>query len=282
VVSLPDIKSLLSEFALQALVTAAGFILGFLAKSFIDFIRKRRPFYRIWRLDQDVTTYMVTGSIDLKALTGTQIFLAPTMAAGDIDAFVEIISSLRLLYPKARIERFFSEEFPERNMDENIVTIGGPKWNTVTRHLLRSSDSPLTFDGYFLVDEITGQRHETEEDETQIYVDYGLILRMRNPYDRKNNFVLLAGCDTFGVLAAAKCMSSLSSFGYATIKTIDRQLGRFFRKPHFGAIVRCDIIGAKVTNIELIALYEIGYDKDNKPQFHSKSVAHIQLPSASE
>ena len=259
----------LVSFVINLTIAIVIFILGILAHRAYDFIYNRIPYYKIWGFERKSEINVVTGNIRFETdASKSDSDYSALMASGDIDALVEVISSLKLIYPKAKIRRFFTEEYPERVIDENLITIGGPVWNTVTRRVLETIKSPLYFDKNLnLIDLISKQEYETTEKDGKPVKDYGIVLKIPNPYDKDNCLILIAGCDTYGVLAGSKCISYLTKKGHEFVHKISKSIGFLHIKKYFAAIVSADIVKEDVFSVKIIKFYQVHLKDDGNYLF---------------
>lgn len=212
----------------------------------------------IWGFYDAPRIYVVSGSIIGMSSARQAVLMGP-----DADAANESISTLRFLRPNTELIREYSPGHPEEQLRENAVSIGGPTNNIVTRRLMKTVWDRISFQddegSSRLVEKFSAATVAYEasyDDNDAIQTDYGLILKIPNPFDNSAEVLILAGCDTPGVLAAARSIS-LHPDGRRMTKTIRKRLGRFayFRKNYFVAIVRCDVIGNEVGKLDLVKFH---------------------------
>lgn len=122
-----------------------------------------------------------------------------------------------------------SRKFSESDLDSNIICIGGPNTNEATKKLFgRDIKFPYTFKGEkvkFEIAKADGKSwHSTEK------ADYGLIIRMRNPFSSKKWVLILAGLGPQGTVGAGYYFSE-------EIKTIAKDFGK---EEQFGIVVEVE------------------------------------------
>lgn len=207
----------------------------------------------IWRLRNPQFAFVLSGSIaDVSEDVRSVILAGP-----DADAASKIVATLGLLYPAARLRHAYSSGFPTEMYKETIICVGGPLHNRSTKQLL-SNFPTIRFDEFSLIAP-DNNIYETEYDDADVPIeDYGLIIRARNPYDEVHDVIILAGCDTYGVLAAALAISADPG-----AKRIRRQLARnlgfarFYKAVAFAAVVRCAVLENDVAKIELVHVWRL-------------------------
>lgn len=208
----------------------------------------------VWGFTSSTRLYVVSGSIENVAQqVRNAILMGP-----DADAANEAITTTRLLRPKMRISRIYSPSYPDEFLKEDIVSVGGPVNNAVTRKLMAFISDFVIFEGFVLKDRIAGHDYETVYEADKVHHDYGLILKLPNPSGFPTEILILAGCDTHGVLAAARAVS-LHPDGKTALKALRKRLGLFahFRRNYYMAIVGCKAVGNEVGNLELIDFHSL-------------------------
>ena len=95
-------------------------------------------------------------------------------------------------------------------INSNLVLLGGPIHNHITRRVLPALNAPFQFDDHTLVNTQDGQRWSPSINDAggreRIAEDYALIVKTRNPFDRRKTVLVVAGCRTHGVLAGARAL----------------------------------------------------------------------------
>jgi len=236
------------------IVAIIMFLLGIMAKGVYGHYSLTRPFNKVWRIKDEKTNqvYVVTGSIPHDTYKHL-------MACGDIDAYVEIVAGLRRHLRKSEIRSFFSPEFPRKFMNENIVTVGGPRWNKITENLIKKSGIPI---GYSLenscfVDAKTGNKFHSNIDRGN-GTDYGLIANFPNPYQNGKMVMLLMGGHTYGVLASIQYISPLRETGRKNLKELSK---RIKNEDAFCVLLRVEVLDGSPTGANEEVFHRIERDK---------------------
>jgi hypothetical protein len=114
----------------------------------------------------------------------------------------------------------------------NILAVGGPITNLVTKNILQHDSIFYSFEGHAIVrvNEPDWRLDPTPKSGMMIEKDYGLITRISNPYDKSKDVICLAGCYGWGVQACLRLLSDVDSIKYLNSAT------RYFQ-----VICSCDI-----------------------------------------
>ncbi len=145
------------------------------------------------------------------------------MAAGDVKSLLSISFTLRDLLGVEKVNHRFSNAIiPDQDLRRNnVVTVGGPKFNFVTRIMLEKYNTnipnfPIEFNsnriiisrihnGRLLIDEI-----ERKKSGNEVIQDFGVLIRGRNPFNPNYSAWLVTGSGNNGVFAASEQFSQLS------------------------------------------------------------------------
>lgn len=168
------------------------------------------------------------------------VYPAEAISATEVEAFLA-----NVLGVDCRLR--LSDLFPSTKWDRNLVVVGGPVHNEVTRRLLESFNSGLSFDGHTIITP-TGNRYcavmgEGEDGTQRIEKDFGLVLRATNPFNSNEFITLLVGSRTFGCLVAARSM--LHSNVLSTCSVIGDTT-------EFGFIATATILDTEIQEISII------------------------------
>ena len=132
----------------------------------------------------------------------------------DRSAIHELLPYLQLIYKHQSISMHFSERPPENYKEDNLILIGGPLTNSVTREVMETDElkSKLNF---FFEDRKLVRRDTSETLQGGILknkmVNYGLMVKERNPFDTRRWVFILAGCRMVGSYLASVVLTSESS-----------------------------------------------------------------------
>lgn len=183
-----------------------------------NIIDKRARIRYFWgRITKDFT--LISGQIYLKENPQYRY-----MAAGDIKAIMDLTLVIQDIFKLKKIPHRFSDALsPREDLNTNILTVGGPKFNYVTKRLIDEYELrpgfPAKFEGNDLILHWFGPKKEEKTKylryikTNNIIDDYGLIIRSINPFDssRKSVSWVIAGSGNNGCRAAA---DQLSQFIY--------------------------------------------------------------------
>ena len=99
---------------------------------------------------------------------------------------------------------YFPHELPGQDLESDLILLGGPKTNDLTRSALDELGNRLgiTQDGSAII--AGGQRFEGLTDADAVAHDYGLVIRTANPFSTKHRLIILSGSHTYGTVAAAR------------------------------------------------------------------------------
>lgn len=138
----------------------------------------------------------------------------PIATIGTVYAYQYVANLLQRAYPQMRDLRFyFSEDFPAAFYGDNLILIGFPKTNLVTREVMQRLEPPVVFVDHVLVDRASGDRYQAQISGLDIVEDYGCLIRACNPYNPASVVFILAGSQTYGMKAAAQYLDMLCETG---------------------------------------------------------------------
>lgn len=167
------------------------------------------PTKRLWGLYEPEKTIICTATTK----DNTGIYLRPATGIGQLKAITHIVTSLNKAYKKFNFKNILSsEEEIKQSIENDIILLGGPKNNQITKLFFKN------FDNYNLVlqdDEEdsaiywqkTNKIFRGKTDENDIVVkDYGIIIKTDNFFstDKNTKILLFSGCHTYGTIAAAR------------------------------------------------------------------------------
>jgi len=129
-------------------------------------------------------------------------------------------------------------------LKHNLVCVGGPVNNRVTRHILDRVSLPVHFDGYTVVSDASGKRYEATVDNAtnKIVRDVGVVVFIRNPFEPRSSVALLMGARTFGVAACSHVLTT------GSLRKMNATLGATYPK---WAILDVDVIDDFVACVEV-------------------------------
>ena len=204
-------------------------------KTAISFLRDRRRARSVWRVvDPDKLVVCLSADTPPQAETGVQLDpkilkLRPGAGAAHVHAAVITCLSLQIAYGKFSVEQVRLSA--DGVMHEDLVLLGNPDHNRATKDLLsrlrtRYPDLRLrnfARGGITWRHSSDGEEKRYEPLETEsglVEQDFGVAMRLSNPFaagDRRT-VVLLAGCTTFGTLAAVRVLTHTDKLVAAVIR----------------------------------------------------------------
>ncbi|RZB30972.1 MAG: hypothetical protein AEth_00926 [Candidatus Argoarchaeum ethanivorans] len=188
--------------------------------------------------------YVISGSIDEETNKGIALLMGP-----DASAAANLYQTIEDIYSNSKVKHIYSTTNQSIYIDENIVSVGGPVHNVCTENLMKHLKSIVFFDENDALN-YKGQIHSKSE---EIDEDYGLIIRMINPFATTRKALIIAGCGSHGVLAASILFNKTKKFRDVQ-KDFKKKFGFFnnLLNKNFIAIVKCRMIGNDVSDITFI------------------------------
>jgi hypothetical protein len=234
---------LLFQLVLTGIVSILSALFGYYYFTLKDFFVRRRPLSRVFCFEKNSTVYITSGD---DPASGTD--KPPIMQPGDVAALIELYSTLRSNRKDLNVVYYPSGTLPADALDENLISVGGPHSNSTTNLLLEKLSSSLNFDKKGRLLSPTLDKPLSFKAKGNTAVDYGFFIKSRNPFrsDESKYVYIIAGCETWGVLAAARRLSWL----YAP--TSIRKLAKLFKNKPIYQIVKTDMINFHVTDISVV------------------------------
>jgi hypothetical protein len=201
-----DILDKLIDLSVNLLAALIGFVIGWGWQRIKTEIRNKRA-RRLWKP-------FVTGDsrIVLGRVSG---FTEPTgfSSVGCARGLAELQIHFKLLnLPEIIVE--YDDDLHGDDLKSNLILIGGPAVNTITRQVLSRIGSKLRFgipthpeaihDAAKNREYVPSRRTDTNE----IDVDYGMIIKAKNPFDPSKQVLVIAGSWGYGTWAGARFTSS--------------------------------------------------------------------------
>ncbi|MDO7873799.1 hypothetical protein Q5H93_03575 [Hymenobacter sp. ASUV-10] len=242
-----------SEFISKGIWLAISGVLGYVSKSVVTHVKKIDPVKKMWNL-KDVKKLTICMSASHRVNTGQHI--KATTGVGQVKAFGYIIESIGSAYDITCQNVFLSDEDFKARMGDDLILLGGKKHNEKTRKFLEKIDK-LGVVSCDSDDEISWKVEGSERvyiGETtgeKVVKDYGLIIRMKNPYSSFDaspaSVCLFAGCHTYGTIAAAKYFTEEYIKQHSLLSKIHQSVF---------IIVECDVEEENPINIKVVAKHE--------------------------
>lgn len=200
----------LGDGILQDLVAAlVTFLLGVSAGAIARALLSRRASNLLLALPPG-PVHVVLGSPFHMKPGGTRAVTAtvPVAAAGTVLGYGRIADLVRRQRPDVPVSVFFSASFPADLLADNLVLLGFPKTNEVTRDVVRHLDLPVDIQDHRWTERATGRVFEATLAGDYIVEDHGSVIRAPNPYNENSVVHVFAGTQTYGLKAAIEFLRS--------------------------------------------------------------------------
>lgn len=196
---------------MQSVVTwfILGPLPGLCATAFVWTAKRlydRQSHRRRWRLT-DPRRVRICISSSPSISTGA--YQRPTTGIGQAKALAQVAPSLTKAWRDVDVQNvYFADEIAGSDLETDLILIGGPKTNALAARVLDRVGEALGVrqEGSTIIAGDVEFEGEVADDATG--TDYGLLLRINNPFAQGRRLVLLSGSHTFGTVAAARFMAS--------------------------------------------------------------------------
>jgi hypothetical protein len=195
-----------SALAINLLSSLFAFLLGAGAQELYQRWKAISPGRRVWQLDRGAEVVLAQSDGP-----GHDTPL-PTIYEGDAAAAVLVSQYLRSVVGVSTPRIIRASSFsPYRDARSDLVVIGGPNANDLYREIDRRVSMPYAFklhaDRADMIRIDDGQVFAQEVSDAKTVRDYAVISFLPSPFDSARRIVVLAGCGTYGTLAAAKMVT---------------------------------------------------------------------------
>lgn len=217
---------------------------------------------RVWSFKDNETVIFVSGN-----LKGQYLVLPP-----DASALLEASLTVKTLYPNVSIERFYAIDFlPEYESNMNIVSVGGPSSNQVTRRFLDKVNFPWdnirpTPDAkQIMINKVTKQKRTRVLDENGcVKRDFGFFMKVPNPIAEDKTVILIVALTTEGVLGCAKTFSYDGVYSNTNCSKLMELIGE---SRYFAVITETEVENKRIMSKPLsheVYIYEPSENKWNE------------------
>ena len=202
-------KKIVSDTGGSLLAAIIAFVAGLLFQWLSDRTFRTLPARALLDFHHPRTARIVLGvpwGIPPNTATLSPTTGMPVFGYGPLMAYREFNKLFLTAYPRIKEPQFsHSKSFPFEDLDHDLILLGFPIGNEITAQVMRDLKIPISFKDHSIVDCATGETLFQATVETGAVVeDFGLLLRAPNPYNPKARVFIIAGCETFGVKAAAE------------------------------------------------------------------------------
>lgn len=207
---------MIESFIINILASIFFVLCGYLLNIVIRFL-KFRPFKKLWKPflnDKQIIVILTTRPGPHKSST-------PRVSLNELQSY----SVLNTQFSKFNIKVI--PQSTDLSMDElkknNLIVLGGPSSNEIARRIWLQIQSfiPFSFDyENHIIHDINSKYEPLLDSEGKLKVDYGLLIRMKNPYNREKSILLSMGCHGYSTSGSIEALTRLQ---YA--KQIIKQAG---------------------------------------------------------
>ena len=198
---------MLDSFLINIAASVTFVFLGYISNNIYQWL-KLSSFRIIWKPflnDNIVNVVLTTRPGPLERST-------PRISFNEMQAYANINKTLSNI--NISTIPVSSEMTTKEHLDKNLIILGGPIANKVTENFwpLISKQLPFYFDQEKMTI-IAGQREYCPQlDENNILIkDYGIIMRLLNPYNNNKYIVLAMGCHGFSTHGLINMMVEIKS-----------------------------------------------------------------------
>jgi hypothetical protein len=202
----------IGQVLIGLLTTFIGFVLGLawqMSRRQITYWRARR-FWRPFFSDDMKIVMARFREFDAFEASGL-------VGVGGMQAAAELVSLLDDLGFRRMgrtIDIVYHDQLPGDLSGVNVVCIGGPDGNQVTRRILEGIDHTIALGDpkryeISIRDTSTGQTYKPERERGKnVILDYGLLVKAPNPFDPQRTVLVFAGSFGYGTWAGIKLARS--------------------------------------------------------------------------
>lgn len=208
----------------------------------------------VWHHDRAADIMVVTSQIPEDALPDNarahSVNYSRLARYGNLDAFFELYVKLAAMGYQNRHHR--SADDRGIDLDYNLVLLGGPTFNRLTRNFLQMLNLPLRQDvqprgkpEYFVLangDEAHPQVVDFPDGEQELVEDVGLFVRAASPANPNADVTICTGSYTAGSLAAVRAFSH-EDVAQSNIDAVRERIGRV---TNFFALFRVPVVNGRI------------------------------------
>ncbi|MGI4742602.1 MAG: hypothetical protein ACRYG7_46180 [Janthinobacterium lividum] len=243
------------DLIVKLLLGPAGYGIRYL----VEKLKNAHPVKKLWNLkdpDNLITCVSASHEVDTGEHKKT------TTGVGQVKAFGFVVESLSVAYNVKSQNVFMANEPIKNKLHNDLLLLGGSKHNAYTEDFIEKIQELNIVNHYKKVmvwkktldnkDRVYEGKEKLNEatQEMEVIKDYGLIIRMKNPYsypNKERTICLFAGSHTYGTIAAAK---------FFTEEYVEEN--SFFKKKHENIflLVECEVENKNPVNTRIIERYE--------------------------
>lgn len=173
---------------------------------------------------------------------------------GDPDTLWNTAMHIARCFPKIKIfENVATELMPHDLYSNDLICIGGPGWNPITKSILEYRNVPLKYgkngdktQEFYIENQLNNKKLKTEwSEDGHVTKDIGVFAKLPSP-SPTHDVYLINGIQTYGVLGVALSLT-LEHFKNENIEKIQSLLGHKYT--YFIAIFELDVVQDNVYNV---------------------------------
>lgn len=236
----------LTSLIINIVAAVSFFVLGIISKTIFNFIRNKNPARNFWGLCVN------SANIIVPSLPTNHNEFSLHTGHSDLKASAEIASLLSFFGIKSEKLRMLEVRYALDRLEDNIVLIGGPETNEITREIMQNFRIPFSFSNHILIDTYHNIKYKPKLDEEKnVLEDYAFILKMKNPYNNQKTIIIISGCFGYGTYAGAVAVTD-----YKILRTISKKIKKSKVKS-IGIIVKSHIINKIPQRPFIVEIFEI-------------------------
>jgi hypothetical protein len=139
----------------------------------------------------------------------------------DIDSFstgmydILALSEIRNLlssFPNTSLYACSCKRYPPYLDQNNIILFGGPISNSLVKKIMvEKNKTSLQFQDHTIINTKNNKRFKPEIRENKVIKDFGIIIKMKNPFNSNLNLIIVAGCFDYGTFLSGKALTNPES-----------------------------------------------------------------------
>lgn len=188
----------------------------------------RRPMKKLWKEYISKETYGILSCSDL-------VIDTDSISTGLYDALA--LSEIRELlssFPNTSFQAYSCKRYPPYLNQNNIILFGGPISNDLVNDIMiEKKRTFLQFQDHTIINTKNNKRFEPKIRNNRITKDFGIIIKIKSPYNSNLNLIIVAGCFDYGTFLSGKILANPESA---------KEILRIVGTDYFEIVVSGDII----------------------------------------
>lgn len=242
----------LLDIGINLVAALIGFLIGWGVQILRKAIRNRRA-RRFWKPFVDGDLQIVVG----RFLEFTEFEQSGFLGVGDAIGLTELRAYFEMLGLRG-ITISYADRLHGDALKTNLILLGGPDANAITKEAVRRIKSTLRFGNparyeIAVYDSSTDKTYAPSMriDESEISTDYGIILRRANPFARNKQVIIIAGSYGYGTWAGIRYAISRQFLDHSIVSN-----GKSLE-----CLIETDVVYSTPQDIRLVVLRSLEDDK---------------------